>query len=759
MSTPVSALRSVASLAGSLLQGKSVVHPWRFFRAGGLDQVLLETADDLRHLRQLDPKLWVALSCPTTGLEFDPKTLALLDTDKDNRVRVPEIVAAVEWSCTVLKDPAALIPGTDGVPLTAFNDQTPQGAALLAAAQQILANLGTPDATVITIAQAADTARIFGQTTFNGDGVIKPGCARDPALAQIITDAITTHGSTTDRSGALGVNKAQVDAFLADGAAFVAWHAADPTDGHPLGNATPAAWAALEAVRAKIDDWFNRCALAAYDSRAAVLLGRSDADVAALAPQNLAALGTDIEGLPLARIQPGAALDLEASLNPAWAARISTLRTAAIAPLLGDRTRLDRAAWLDLCALLAPYGAWIAAKKGAAVEKLGLARVRDIMAANPAAALHDLIDQDLAVAPKVAAIQDVERLARYHRDLFLLLRNFVNFSDFYDRQPPPPVFMSGTLYLDQRSFELCVRVADPGAHSVLANLGRIFIAYCQCSRPSGEKMTVAVGITQGDSDYLMVGRNGVFIDRKGQDWDATVVKLLDHPISIGQAFWSPYKKIGKMISDLVEKIAGDKDKGVMDAAQAKVAAGATAVTAGKPAEKPKLDTGMLAAIGIAATSAATAVSGLVGALAGMNPLKLPFLFLGVILGISGPSMVIAYLKLRQRTLGPLLEANGWAINGRIKINIPLGNSLTTLKTLPEGAQRQFDDPFEDKEAKRRKRKLLIWTTLILAAILGAVTWFEQWGNVGQFVMRAAFPEEPKVEATATPAAPAAEAKK
>jgi hypothetical protein len=41
---------------------------WRFFRVGGLDQVRIDTGEDLKHLAELDPKHWVALSCPVKGL-------------------------------------------------------------------------------------------------------------------------------------------------------------------------------------------------------------------------------------------------------------------------------------------------------------------------------------------------------------------------------------------------------------------------------------------------------------------------------------------------------------------------------------------------------------------------------------------------------------------------------------------------------------------------------------------------------------------
>jgi hypothetical protein len=79
-------------------------------------------------------------------------------------------------------------------------------------------------------------------------------------------------------------------------------------------------------------------------------------------------------------------------------------------------------------------------------------------------------------------------------------------------------------------------------------------------------------------------------------------------------------------------------------------------------------------------------------------------------------MAIAALKLHQRTLGPILEANGWAVNGRVKINIPFGSALTDLAVLPPGAHRSLEDPYEDKEAaKRRRQTIALLVLLVLAA--------------------------------------------
>src|SRR5947209_10898371 len=176
-------------------------HTWKFFRAGGFPQVRLESGADLANLDQLDQKLWVALACPTTGLEFDAKTLALIDTDKDGRIRAPEIIAAAKWATSCLKNPDDLLKGSPSLPLSAINDATEEGKQLLSSARQILANLGKKDADSITIEDTTDTTKIFAQTVFNGDGIIPADSAEDDTVKTVISDMIACLGADTDRSG------------------------------------------------------------------------------------------------------------------------------------------------------------------------------------------------------------------------------------------------------------------------------------------------------------------------------------------------------------------------------------------------------------------------------------------------------------------------------------------------------------------------------------------------------------------------------
>jgi hypothetical protein len=734
-------------------------HRWRFFRAGDFDQVRLDDGKDFENLDQLDQKLWVALCCPTAGLELEERTLNLVDTDKDGRIRAPEMIAAARWVVHLLKKPSDLTKRRDGLPLDDIDDATEEGRVLRNSAKNLLSDLGKPEATEITVADTVDTAQIFAATRFNGDGIVPAGSADDDETKQAITEIVAAVGGETDRCGALGVSRAKLDAFFEAAKAFDAWQTDAETRAAevlPLGPATADAVAATDAVAAKIDDYFARQKIAAFDARAIDAVNGDAGAFAAIAGQLVSANGDELANLPIAHVEIGRALPLGEGVNPAWAARLSTFVDAALSPLLASRpprAPMTEAEWRSVQAKLTPFREHAAKKAGVEVEALGISRVRALLAGESRAKIDALIAKDEALRPEAEAIASVEKLVRYYRDLHALLDNFVSFRDFYSKKRKA-IFQAGTLYLDGRSCELCVRVADVGAHATFATAAKTFLAYCECSRKAtGEKMFIAAAFTGGDSDALLVGRNGLFYDRKGNDWDATVVKIVEHPISIRQAFWLPYKRVAKLIGDQVEKFASARDKEMQDKTAANVeAAGKAADTAasnalsvpapgapGAPATPPPPPApppaptpaappppqaqafdvakfaGIFAAIGLALGTIGSALAAVATGFLGLRWWQMPIVIAGVMLLISGPSMLLAALKLRQRNLGPILDANGWAVNARARMNIPFGGSLTHVATLPPGAERSLDDPYAEKETPWR-------LYLFVVAVLGALWW-------------------------------------
>lgn len=686
-------------------------HSWKFVRIGGVDQVIFRNGADVINIGQLDQKLWMALAMPTRGIEFDPKTADLVDTDKDGRIRPPEVIAAVKWLDSALKDPGEILKGGDSVALSSIKDPN-----LVTGAKRVLGSLNKPDAQVITLADVSDTVKILAETKFNGDGVVIADATEDAEVKKAIEEIIGCLGAVTDRSGKPGLNQAKLDQFFAEAKALSDWATQGEGDKSltPIGfEDTTAASAAIKAVKPKVDDFFARCRLTAFDARALAAVNRSETEYLAIAAKDMSITAQEVAGFPLAKIEAGSALPLSGAVNPAWSGALSKLSSAAVGPLLGvTRASITEVDWAAIQAKVAAFDAWTGSKPATPAEKLGLARLRELSASGVKDKIVELIKQDAALEGEFSQMVGVEKLVRFQKDLAELLTNFVNFADFYGKSLA--VFQAGTLYLDNRSCNLCVDVTEPGKHAALAGLAGCYLAYCDCARPGGLKRQIVSVFTDGASDNLIVGRNGVFYDRKGQDWDATISKIVSNPISIREAFWLPYKKLIRMIEEMAAKRAAAAEA----ASDKKMSGAATAVSTAdktaKPAEPKKVDVGTVAALGVAISGAVTALTLILGSVFGLKLWQYPLVVVGIMLVISGPSMIIAFLKLRKRNLGPILDANGWAINNCAKLNIPFGKSLTDMPVLPSGSERSLEDPYAEKKSP--------WPKLIVLAIILIVAW-------------------------------------
>ena len=305
-----------------------------------------------------------------------------------------------------------------------------------------------------------------------------------------------------------------------------------------------------------------------------------------------------------------------------------------------------------------------------------------------------------ALAAAKAQYKPLEKLLLLCRDYVTLLRNFVSFQDFYAKrgkallgreakgESPWAIFQAGTLIIDQRACNLCLKVSDMAKHNTQATDSGMFLVYCNCKHhATGQTMQIVAAMTVGDIRNLKVGKNALFYDRQGQDWEAEVVKIIDNPISIGQAFWSPYRKLGEWVSGLITKSAAEKEKKSFADLTAKLQ---TPPAAGQAAAQPApFDiakfAGIFAAIGMAVGALGTFLTSLlneVGEFAKNGWWAIPTLIICILLAISGPSMVLAWMKLRKRNLAPLLNANGWAINADAIVNVLFGNTLTEQAQYP-----------------------------------------------------------------------------
>lgn len=707
---------------------KDQKYKWQFENIGGCSRVKISSGQDIAHLDELDTKMWTVLSCPIKGLEIDEKSLKYMDFDADGKIRVNDVVGVSKWITGVLKNPDLLLEGKDTVSLEAINVETEEGLKLSKAAKQILANLGKEE-TNISLTDTADITAIFAKTRFNGDGVITPASSEDADEINAITSAVAKTGGTLDRSGVQGVTAPQIEQFYTDLKAYSDWCAAEVPA--PFGDQTDAVIAAYQALDAKMKDFFMRNKLASFSPDSTLALDVQTSRIEAISAENLSAKSEEIAAYPIARITGKATLDLTAPVNPAWAAQFKVLQGIAIA---ADKKTLSEEDWAAIGAQFAAYTTWKASKAGATVEDLTIDVVNALLKQDKKQALLDLVAQDAAYKEESDNIEMVDKFLHIFRDFYRLLRNFITFHDFYNKDKTVgSIFQSGTLIIDQRACRLCMKVENMGAHNATAATSGMFLVYCDCTtKTSPAKLQIVAAVTVGEIGSLIVGKNAVYYDNAGVEWDAVITKVVDNPISVLQAFWNPYRRMATAVENLINKSAAEKDNKMMADATAKINAAPTTLpatpaggadAAAKPAAAPPFDiakfAGIFAAIGMAVGMIGTALVTLAKGLWELSWWQLVLVFLGILLLISGPAMVLAWLKLRRRNIAPILNANGWAVNAASKISIPFGETLTDMAKYPK---MKLKDPYA-KKGMPAWAKVLI--TLLILAAAGAV-WYFKW---------------------------------
>ena len=547
-------------------------YKWTYASIGGSTRVKIQSGEDIRHLGELDEKMWTVLSCPTVGLEIDETSLKLIDTDNDGKLHVQEVIKTANWLCATLTNPDILLKGE---------------------AQ-------------LNVADIADES------------------------IRVVAEKIATDGVIT------------LDAVRA-----------------AIGAVTVEAQAVPEAP-------YSGEVTAAYKAC-------KDAYAQYFATARMQALG------------------------------LATLPADAAVPGMTEE------AFGEMGKKIADYEAEKAAIEGANAKLLADAQ---------------------------SQYRPLEKLLLLTRDFYALLRNYVSFQDFYAKrgkallgraakgETPWAIFQAGTLVIDQRACNLCLRVNDAAKHNAQAPASGMFLVYCNCTyKPTGQTMQIVAAVTVGDIKNLKVGKNALFYDRQGRDWDAEVTKIIDNPISIGQAFWSPYRKLGDWIVNLINKSAAEKEAKSFENMTANIQKDMAA----KPAEGQTPDkvqpfdiakfAGIFAAIGMALGFIGNFLTSVFKGAAALSWWQLILAIIAILLVVSGPSMVLAWLKLRQRNLAPLLNANGWAINADAIVNAMFGSSLTEQAQFP---MMKLVDPYAPVKKISAGGKWAIAISVIVAVVAIAI---------------------------------------
>ena len=451
----------------------------------------------------------------------------------------------------------------------------------------------------------------------------------------------------TDRDGRIRTPEviAAIEFLKAKGVDFDSLFTKSEEDGKRLASVL-ARQADLAKVEPSADE---KKAMADWEARGASSEVAAFGDATAAAESALAAVEPLIDGfftppedMPLVTEEPDKTLPLRERLNPKYAEAIGDFAEKCVSPVLGEVASLDRVGWKKVKSALAPYRAWVASKP-------------------------------VMNAGALAALEDEERLCRYRTGFVEFLENFVNMRRLYDLSGTA-VFQTGALSIDSRTLHLCFHVEDEGAHSALAAKSNCCLLYVKLSRPSeGVSRSICAVVTAGRTASLYAGRNGVFYDRDGKDWEAVVTKVVEAEVSLVEAFWAPWRKVGEAFGSMVKKILGEKQTAV----EASAVGGVQNAQAGGAALASSV-----AAIGIGIGMMGAALASLLAAIKGMGAGQIFLSVCAVIAIVSLPSVILTWFRLRQRDLGVILNASGWAINRPLYFSMKRARAFTVCPATP-----------------------------------------------------------------------------
>lgn len=684
--------------------GLSMAHDFAFSVIAGTVQVRLRTGDDIAHLAELDPNAWLMLSCAVTAMGPEGESvLRALDTDGDGRVRLPEVLAAVEWLKPRLSSFDKLFSPSQGLSNDDIAGGTPEGAPLAG----LFARLA-PDGEVLTSSTLGEAFDRFRALRANGDGVV-PTDAAGAEFVPLGEAVIAVTGGTPSANGGLGVSAEALKAFDAAREAYRTWRADEPKERLPGDLASDVVTAAVMRLKEKVAAYFLNCDLLRYNPAAAGEFA---------IPCSAKELANGPVALPSADAR---ALSFSDGINPEDAADMALV--AALAEALEPEARsLTPELWARVWETVAPFAAWVAQRPACAdvFDRMTEAVWAVVEAPAGRAAFSAALAEDSAQAPLASAFDDLRRLLTLRVGFLRFLRNFVNVEDLYPPQARA-LFQTGTLFMDGRACTLCFPVEKAAvAHAAAAGGSNCCLAYCSITRPAtGETRTLCAVFTAGSATTLAVGRNGIFFDLDGRDWEATLVHLVPSVMSVGEAFFAPWRRIGVAISETTRKLVAGKDASTALASRAEtILAGADRGKGPGVSANGGATMASVATLGIALSFVATAVAGIVATLTNTPVWKTGLVVLGIILAVSLPNVFLTWLRLRRRDLAPILNASGWAVNRRIGLTPALGRFFTR-RAVWLGRRFVPAPPM----TRVRRWPMLVLSLTVLLVIIGVLGWF------------------------------------
>ncbi|MFC1734837.1 hypothetical protein ACFL1X_01880 [Candidatus Hydrogenedentota bacterium] len=677
-----------------------------FDNYGGVYQLHIRDATDLAALEELDEPFWTAVSAPVDQFRCDSVLLDLLDSGDNGRLLSSELRRVVAWMLRVLRDTTGVDERRDSLDLEALNVDDAEGKVLHSAASRVLTNLGVNDGKTLALEHVRSNQASFVNGTPNGDGIIPPDDIEDSKVRVLIEDIAATVGSVVDVNGLNGVNIELLNEFIEKAHVFVSWHddgeqLKDDLRLFPFADDTDSRYALYKKLEGAIDDYFSACRRAAFDS---IMGAKTAPDIKPI--DDIAQSDEYLAAAPLTAAREDEILRVRDPVNPHYRDNLASFVKLIARPILVSDTvaeEMTDSQWATIKGIFSTYEQRLQTPHGEEVASLGADKLRALLAGDVPDALRTLIESDMAAGVESEALRDLEFLILLQKWILDLCNNFVSFSDLYEPDRHA-MFEVGRVVMDGRIFRFNFRVKDVNAHSEIAERSGIFLLYSEVTGSAGEEtFFIVTPVTRGYIGDLAVGKRGVLFDFEEREWDVRIVKVVQNPVSLGEAIIAPFKRIATLISSTAERITVGAEKQL----EGRVSKAGTAVetrvkdgipsTGSVPAAAsaqvpaPNASAGGMQSLllggGVAFAALGSSFAYIAAKFQGFNPwYALVVLAVGIAI-VLVPTTILAVIRLRRRNVSAILEASGFAINSPMRLTDSLSRLIVQEPPHPKSFRR------------------------------------------------------------------------
>lgn len=693
-----------------------------FRKLCGSYQYELAQPEDLRIVMENDDAFWAVLSAPITSLSGDPLFFRHLDSNGSGSIRVDKIKEAFYWLDSILKNLSFLAAELPSITLDELRDDTDNGRDIISIIKNQLTDELINDG-VITLTEVRDAIAGLSSGSLKGDGIIIRAAVAGTPSEQLFTDILTVLDGADNQAGLKGITKPLLDKFLSDARAYLDWAANDTYSTLLPGVDMPPMYACYRQVAPKIDQYFDYCKLVQIDRENARRFVEKPDALTPIDINDPAAVQTAIDQAPLASPNPACVLNVDQELNPAY--RDGVRKLADVFTLVS--ITLDD--WAMIKGKFIGYENYLKVKDGNSAEKLGTDRLKEDTADTAAIDfLNGLFQQDSSIMNNIKRLTNIEKLLLYKQYYFRFVRSFISLFELFN---PARLSMlqAGSLIMDGKHFDLCLKINDPATHKRLAKTSNLFILYTNAKRTVNgisSSQKIAVAVTAGTDMVFYPGKAGLFVDWDGSLWDIVIEDILQGPICFKQSLALPFVKISNIITakfaklTSAEAIANDLTTQIEKAGKTPPSAAAA---------KPGFNGSMwLLAGGVGFAAIFSGLTYIIKQLASMRPLNLLFYTLLVFICIMTPLVIYSLYKLYKRNFSMFFEAAGWAVNLRMKLDTFAGRFFSYLPAYPKNFVRKGLDTASLKvkqNSRDNKREWLFPVILLVLLVLafGSLTYY------------------------------------